>query len=78
MGCLEHRAYVSGKVGDDIGLMPMNHANMPEAAVKNIAQDDDDRLEAVMGGASTLGPCLTLVIDSDGKGLSGEGSAVMY
>lgn len=56
----------------------MNHANMPEAAVKNIAQDDDDRLEAVMGGASTLGPCLTLVIDSDGKGLSGEGSAVMY
>ena len=81
MGCSEHRAYVSGKVGDDICLVAMKHANIPEAAVKNTAHDDD-RLEAVTGGAklsSILGPCPTFVMDSDGKVLSGEGlAAVMY
>lgn len=31
--------------------MAMKYANIPEATVKNTAHDDDDRLEAVRGGA---------------------------
>jgi hypothetical protein len=56
----------------------MKHAiNIPEAAVKKTAHDDDDRLGAMTGGAessSALGSCLTCV----GTVLSGEGPAVMY
>ena len=79
-GRLEHRAYVSGKVDDDICLMAIRHANIAEAAAKYTAHDNDDRSgDAVARGllhslsSSGLGLCLTPV----GKGFS-EGPAVMY
>jgi hypothetical protein len=43
--------------------MAFKHANIPDAAAKSTAHDNDDRLDAVAGGllSSALGLCLTPV-----------------